>query len=338
MNLITTNNYEAYLLDYVEEKLSPELIAELMLFFENNPDLKEDLEDFEIHELVAPSIKLLDKSQLKKNYDLITRSNYEEFLIAEVEGLNTTDISDQLNLFLTKNASLNKELIAYQNTKLVAPEVIFDGKKALLQKERKVIPMYLWTSSAAAAILILVWFNGFNNDIERQYFPLAGTEDVIYIEDENEDLPDFYVFDDEKPQVAIVRKDNRKENKVEESKMNEVESLHSSTEAERNVLANVSHLENEIDTSGVKESRPKETEIEEEEILFAENSVKITYEDEILDDGTPAPQKKKLTKLEIIRKVIKQQVKAQVIDKGKDKILLAANSKPLSFIRGRKEK
>ncbi len=65
MSLITKNNYEAYLLDYVEENLSPELIAELMLFFENNPELKEDLEAFEIHELIAPCVVLKDKSHLK---------------------------------------------------------------------------------------------------------------------------------------------------------------------------------------------------------------------------------------------------------------------------------
>ena len=49
MTLITKNNYEAYMLDYVEEKLSPELTNELMLFLENNPEIKMEIEKSEIH-------------------------------------------------------------------------------------------------------------------------------------------------------------------------------------------------------------------------------------------------------------------------------------------------
>jgi hypothetical protein len=337
MSLITKNNYEAYLLDYVEENLSPELIAELMLFFENNPELQEDLEAFEIHELIAPSIVLVDKSQLKKDDILITSSNYEEFLIAEIEGLNTPEISIQLNLFLDSNPTLNKEFSAYQKTKLVAPSIIFNEKKSLLQKERKVIPLYWWSSSAAAAIVILVWFNGFNYGTERQYFPVAEIGGIMSIEDENEDSLGFYVFDDDKPQIALVEKSfpnkiNKKENDFKKNLAVDV-----SKKEEINALASVTELEHVMDTLELKEVTPKEVEIKDEEILFAENSVRITYEDEVLDDVTPAPQKKKMSKFDIFRKVIKQQIKTNILDKGRDGILLAENSRPLNFIRGKKK-
>jgi hypothetical protein len=118
MSLITQNNYEAYLLDYVEGNLSPERIAELMLFFENNPELKEDLEAFEIHELVAPTIELIDKNQLKKEASLITLSNYEYFLVAEIESLNTPEISRRLHLFLERHPSLQKEFVTYKKNKI----------------------------------------------------------------------------------------------------------------------------------------------------------------------------------------------------------------------------
>ena len=44
MSNINRNNYEAFLLDYVEQNLTAELVAELMLFLEQNPDLKAELE------------------------------------------------------------------------------------------------------------------------------------------------------------------------------------------------------------------------------------------------------------------------------------------------------
>ena len=61
MSLITKNNYEAFLLDYVEGNLSPEHTAELMLFFENNPELKEDLDDFALLTLDVPETQLKNK-------------------------------------------------------------------------------------------------------------------------------------------------------------------------------------------------------------------------------------------------------------------------------------
>ncbi|MGB0887381.1 MAG: hypothetical protein ACPGSL_04605 [Vicingaceae bacterium] len=338
MSLITKNNYEAYLLDYVEENLSPELIAELMLFFENNPELKEDLEAFEIHELIAPSIELVDKSQLKKEVNFITVSNYEDFIIAEVEGLNTPETSIQLNAFLAKNPSLQKDFVAYQNTKLLAPTIVFEDKKALFQKEAKVISLYWWSSAVAAAIVILVWFNGFNSSVKQQYFPLANTNHTN-IDDENEDSLSFYVFEDEKPQIATVSKKITKNNKQEKNKEKGIKpSTEIVNEAEENPLAALPENKDVLDSVGQKEATPEENEIEPDEVLLAENSVKIVYEDELLYNGNPAPVKKKMTKLQIFRKVIKKQIQAKVLDKGKDRMLLAYNSKPANFIRGKNKK
>ena len=42
------------------------------------------------------------------------------------------------------------------------------------------------------------------------------------------------------------------------------------------------------------------------EVLYAQNSVKIVYEDELLDRENPVKEKKKVTKLDIFRKAIKQ--------------------------------
>jgi len=335
MSLITKNNYEAYLLDYVEENLSPELIVELMLFFENNPELKEDLEAFEIHELIPSSIKLSDKNQLKKEIYLISVANYEEFIIKEIEGLNTVEESSQLHLFLASNPILQKEIIAYRHTKLIGAEIIFEDKKALLQKERKVIPSYWWSSAAAAAIIMFFWVNGFNSGSEKRYFPLAERNVIVWGEEEKDSSLKFYVFDEESTQAAEV--EGAKIKKVKKEKR--TTSSNSLPIEETASLASLSEkeIEEKNDTSE-KENVDFDKNDVEEEVLYAENSVKIVYVDELLDKENPVKEKKKVTKLDIFRKAIKQQVKSKVLDKGRGRILLALNSKTANIIRGRRNK
>ena len=63
----------------------------------------------------------------------------------------------------------------------------------------------------------------------------------------------------------------------------------------------------------------------------------ITYEDEILDNGTLNLVKRKMTKLELVRAAVKHQMNGN-LDKGKEKILFALNSKPLNFLKKRNRK
>ena len=63
----------------------------------------------------------------------------------------------------------------------------------------------------------------------------------------------------------------------------------------------------------------------------------ITYEDELFDDGIPNPVKRKITKLDLVRAAVKHKVNGN-LNKGKEKVLFAFNSKPLNFIRKNKKK
>jgi len=161
MSLITKNNYEAFLLDYVEGNLSPEHTAELMLFFENNPELKEDLEEFDLLTLDVPETNLKNKEVLKIDENRITALTFDDYAIAEIEGLNSNEKSEEFAVFLKGNPIYQKEFEVYQKTKLVASTIVFDDKPAL-KREQKVIPLYWWVTSAAAVILALFLLNGIN--------------------------------------------------------------------------------------------------------------------------------------------------------------------------------
>jgi len=335
MSLITINNYEAYLLDYVEENLSPELVAELMLFLEQNPELKEDLAGFEVHELVPNAVENFDKKSLKKD---VVGVDYETLMIAEIEGVNSKKESKLLFSYLAKNTSAQKEFEVYQKAKLVAPEIVFENKKGLKKKAGIIIPLYWKYSSAAAAVVIVLWsLNWFDED--RVYYPTAERENVIEDSISNNNLMDNFVIQEEKQFAedvnAVILRKNQKIKK-EKKQVVDSDKIKEDQNIEENQLANLLEKENKeiIDSTS---TFPKNNSLEKEADLLAENNVIITYEEEVLDDGTPNLQKRKLTKLDLVRAAVKHRVNGN-LDKGKEKVLFALNTKQLNFLRKKKNK
>lgn len=162
MSKITKNNYESYLLDYIEQNLSPDMVAELMLFLEQNPALKAELDNFENTTLnTNENIVFNNKTALKQ-------IAVEDLMIAEIEGLNGTVESKLLQKEIAENSAYASLFKTYQKTILKPEEVVFENKSALKQKETKVIPLYYWAASAAAVLLLILWLQDFNlNNVEQ---------------------------------------------------------------------------------------------------------------------------------------------------------------------------
>jgi len=169
---INRNNYEAWLLDLFEGNLSSEEKAAVMLFLDNNPDLKEDFEDFEIHTLPHDDVSLSAKAKgkLKRPYinpvGNINSSNYDDFFIAFHEGTLREDEIEMLNEFIEENPDFKEEFALFGAIKLTPEEHIkFPDKNSL--KKRSVIPLYsrigVITSVAAASIALLLIFKPFTS-------------------------------------------------------------------------------------------------------------------------------------------------------------------------------
>lgn len=155
--MITRNNYEIYFLDYYDGSLPAEQVAELFLFLESHPDLKEEFDAFE-------NIKLTDdlsdefpaKASLKKTE--VIESNLQQFLIAELEGdLNTTE-QKELNDYVATHPALQHERTLYAKTKAVADLSIKYPNKGEL---KKTIAMFgnrnlILSLSIAASLLLLM--------------------------------------------------------------------------------------------------------------------------------------------------------------------------------------
>jgi len=181
MATISYANYEAFFLDYYEDNLTPGQITELMIFLEQNPELKEKFEEFEMMILEKDNeIAFEDKESLKKNIfpELtlnITKDNCEEFFIASVEGELSKNQENELTIFLQKNPQFINQFNLYKHTKLIPQHInypfIHKLKRSKFNKPKKIVYYYL---AAASIALLLVFFKLINlqlsDEIENQEF------------------------------------------------------------------------------------------------------------------------------------------------------------------------
>lgn len=198
---INKNNYEAYFLDAVEGDLNSTEQQELDLFLSQNPDLKAELEEFEMLELNAETItnETLKSSLFREESTGLTEEEY--LLIADLEGNISSDEKHKLNSLIAANPKLKKEQGLFAKTRLSNQEkVVFPNKSALIKKKGKLVYFIRYASAAAAAILAFIWFN--TGQVDEQYNPRTAnieTENIgeeklqfanIIIEEEEEQEPE----------------------------------------------------------------------------------------------------------------------------------------------------
>lgn len=147
---INRHNYEAFFLDHVEGRLSPEQEIELMEFLSLNPDLAVELTDYESIHLDKEEIIFERKSGIKKNERELTPA---EQLIALIEGdltpLQATELKKKIQT--DRNLQAQSELLL--KTKLVPDTSIQFPNKNKLRHRGKVV--YMWYAVAAAACLVI---------------------------------------------------------------------------------------------------------------------------------------------------------------------------------------
>ncbi len=228
MNLINTNNYEAFLLDYSEGTLPAEQVAELLLFVELHPELEIDLNEFELVYLDSNASKEFENKELLKQLPRI-----EELVIGHTESVLTDKEINELNALSDEFAAVEKLKTAYQKTILPSQPVIYPHKKDL--KRTQVVPIY-WLGAAVAAMLIgfVVLFdfspsakqsyattgdswqiekinNIESNEVIELALSMVDTIDVVDEQEKTTPVPlfkeDVAVFEQDKP-VGFVKKDS----------------------------------------------------------------------------------------------------------------------------------
>ena len=176
---INRNNYETFLIDYLDGALDAVLEVELLLFLEDNPDIREEFEGIENVSLESQNIRFGEKSFLKKTeiktITGIGENNFEDYFIAFYENDLSRNELDNLQNFLTSNPQLQAEFDLHKKLQLQKDEsAVYLHKENLKRKTAIGIWWISGTGVAAAIALLFALFNLMKpNDVIRQYDELT---------------------------------------------------------------------------------------------------------------------------------------------------------------------
>ena len=154
---IDRNNYEMYVMDYLEGTLSEEMEQAMRIFLSANPDIAAELEgisDITLNDEVMPSQSW---NHLLKT-DLDNEEVFEDVCIASVEKQNSEAIESELAEYLNANPSKQHDYALYQKTILkVDTSIRFFGKESLMKKSFRIHPaLYIAASIISVAIILFV--------------------------------------------------------------------------------------------------------------------------------------------------------------------------------------
>jgi len=171
---INRHNYEAFLLDLLEGRLSAEDRQQLRDFLLLNPDCAEELAEIDPWVLEREKVLFRDKTILKKELPgaetELTDHNFDLFSIARLEGDLTGEQEQAHQNRLESDPEKVEEWLKWQQTRLVSGKILFKGKEKLKHRNGSSYRT-LWISlvSAAAAItLLLLLFRTPTDLIQRE--------------------------------------------------------------------------------------------------------------------------------------------------------------------------
>lgn len=154
---IDRNNYEEFVIDYLDGKLNTDLQQELMLFFALNPDLESEASMLENATLKPSHDNIFEnKTLLKKEVnEKLSMSNIQEYLIAKIENDLSSNMKIELDNFILTNPVAQSELNKLLATISVPDKTIVYPNKKGLKKENKIISIYYLYAAAAVLFLII---------------------------------------------------------------------------------------------------------------------------------------------------------------------------------------
>lgn len=153
--MINRNNYEVYLIDYMDGKLDAVQVSELLLFLEQNPDIKEEFEGLDTINIAAEETVSFNRELLKKPTFAEVKESYYPLLVNTIETTISPEEMQQLEKAKQVYPELVKEEQLFRLT-VLSPDlsVAYPSKKEL----KKTVPLRIDFSMVirvAAAILLL---------------------------------------------------------------------------------------------------------------------------------------------------------------------------------------
>jgi hypothetical protein len=199
---INRNNFEAYLIDYIEGNLNKQDEEIVNRFLEVNPDIADEFKSLRQSEATLEKVKdTLNKAVLYKSFSditSITKENYEDFCIACHEGDLDDSSKQRLFDFIDKHPELKPLFDLHAKIHLQADNALhFPGKRELKKVQVISVRRIIYTISAgvaAAAAIVFLWLTlpntqkaipGKNTDMSQINVPAT-----IHLPTQAEEIPE----------------------------------------------------------------------------------------------------------------------------------------------------
>jgi hypothetical protein len=180
---INRNNYQEYLLLYIDGELSAEVEQEVDTFLELNTDIKQEFDDLLNTKLQPEDIAFGDISYLLKSEEKsIVLNNYEEKFLLYVDKEMTATEEQSVETFVLQHPELQSTFTALKNTVLPLEIIQHPNKEELYKKERKPIVFYLQKVAVAAVFIGFVAFmwNSNSNITNTEIATIQANKIVSY--------------------------------------------------------------------------------------------------------------------------------------------------------------
>lgn len=156
---INRNNYQEFLLLYIDGELSNEVEKEVDIFLESNNDIKQEFDDLLNTKLQIEDVSFGDITTLfKTEGNEISATNYQEHFLLFVDNELNKQQKQATETFVLQHPNLQQEFLALQQTKLSIENIVCPNKKELYKTENKSIIFYIQRMAVAAVFIGLVTF------------------------------------------------------------------------------------------------------------------------------------------------------------------------------------
>ncbi|NMC41437.1 MAG: hypothetical protein GYA43_09770 [Bacteroidales bacterium] len=154
------NNYESWIIDYLDGKLNSRETRLLMEFLDNNPDLKEDLESLKMVVLEPAGEVYQNKQLLARDLNDLPDDQFGILCIGHMEGDLSSEQEEELQQIIAENPERKHSFELTGKLRLTPPAGGYKYKKRLrrLTTGARVFRLTAAIMSTAAAITVfLVW-------------------------------------------------------------------------------------------------------------------------------------------------------------------------------------
>lgn len=162
---INRNNYEHFLIDYIDGSLTANQLKAVEAFLLLNPDIKTEFESLSNHVLLPEEQTYKNKAILKRtDYSAADVENEFDYLcIASLEDDITEEEEAKLQSIINSSKSREKDYRSFINTKLLPNKTIVYQQKSKLKRvtliEYSQKQIIAFSSAVAIALLLVTLFN-----------------------------------------------------------------------------------------------------------------------------------------------------------------------------------